>query len=109
MLCTVLHYSKSLLCKLVDLYHIHSITVRCDRTCVVEISVDFRQTDRSLLYNAISHDASHRANKHVQTDTFGKISMIFPPGTITMRLAQSNDATNINMAQRFSIERDRRS
>jgi len=29
------------------------------RTRVVEISVGFRQTDRSLLYNAISHDASH--------------------------------------------------
>jgi len=87
----------------------HSIGVRCDRTCVVEISVDFRQTDRSPLYNAISHDASHRANKHVQTDTFGEISMIFPLGTITMRLVQSNDATNINMAQRFSIGRDRRS
>lgn len=75
----------------------HNMAVRCDRTCVVEISVDFRQTDRSLLYNAISHDASHCANKHVQTDTFGEISMIFPPGTITMWLAQSNDAININI------------
>jgi len=63
------------------------------KTCVVETS-GF-PSNRSLHYNAISHNASHA--KYVQTDTFGdaKISIIFPPGTITMRLVRSNDVTNV--------------